>query len=156
LCVYSQGDHLWQANFRLPPGLEPGWHMLRLRFPGSRFSQEWQIAVDMELRVERLTMLAVLDGRARTPNEVRLGKGATVTCWVKGLADNSDRVNTTVWLDGRRLRVDYMGEPVPAASGGTGRQVNAVLPPDATPGEYEIRVECAGVSTDTALVRLLA
>jgi hypothetical protein len=48
-----------------------------------------------------------------------------------------------------------MGEPVPAPSGGTARQVNAVLPADAAPGEYELRVECAGISTGTASVRLV-
>jgi uncharacterized protein (TIGR03437 family) len=60
-----------------------------------------------------------------------------------------------VWLNGHRLQVDYMGEPVPAAGGGTARQVNAVLPADAGSGEYELRVECAGVSTATARVRLI-
>jgi hypothetical protein len=155
LCVYSQGEGMWQANWRLPPGLEPGWHMLRLRFPGSRFSQEWRIAVDMEVRVEKLELLSVLDGKTREPGQVRMGEGATVTCWVEGLAENSDRANTSVWLDGRKLRVEYMGEPVPAPSGGTARQVNAVVPADATAGEYEIHVECAGVSTASGAVRLV-
>jgi hypothetical protein len=156
LCVYSQGEGMWQANWRLPPGLEPGWHMLRLRFPGSQFSQEWRIAVDMEVRVEKLELLSVLDGKTREPGQVRMGEGATVTCWVEGLAENSDRANTSVWLDGRKLRVEYMGEPVPAPSGGTARQVNAVVPADAVAGEYEIRVECAGVSTESGAVRLIA
>jgi tRNA (mo5U34)-methyltransferase len=155
LCVYPQGENVWQANFRLPPGLAPGWHMLRLRFPGSRFSQEWRIAVDMDVRVERLTLLSVLDGKTREMGLARIGEGATVTCWVEGLADNSDRANTAVWLNGRKLRVEYMGEPVPAPSGGTARQVNAVLPADTAPGEYDLRVECAGVSTETASVRLV-
>jgi tRNA (mo5U34)-methyltransferase len=155
LCVYPQGDRVWQANFRLPPGLAPGWHMLRLRFPGSRFSREWRIAVDLPVRVERLTLLAVLDGKSRTPDEVRIGENTTITCWVEGLAENSDRANTTVWLDGRRLRVEFMGEPVPAPSGGTARQVNAIVPADTTPGRYRLHVECAGVSTETAQVRLI-
>ncbi len=156
LCVYSQGEHLWQANFRLPPGLDPGWHMLRLRFAESRFSNEWRIAVDLDVRVERLTLLSVLDGRSRTPNEVRTGEGSVVTCWVEGLAENSDRANTAVWLDGRRLRIEYMGEPVAQAGRPAARQVNAVLPADAAPGEYRVRVECAGVATESLPVRLVA
>jgi len=155
LCVYPQDENMWQANFRLPPGLAPGWHMLRLRFPNSRFSQEWRIAVDIPVHVERLTLLSVLDGKSREMGQVRRGDGATVTCWVAGLADNSDRANTSVWLDGRKLHVEYMGEPVPAAGGGTARQVNALLPVDAAPGEFELRVECASVSTATAGVRLI-
>lgn len=155
LCVYPQGENMWQANFLLPPGLKPGWHPLRLRFAGSRFSQPWRIAVDMPVRVERLTLLSVLDGKSRRMGQVKIGEGATVTCWVSGLADNSDRANTSVWLDGQKLRVEYMGEPVPADDGGTARQVNAILPSDAAPGEYELRVECAGVSTETARVRLI-
>jgi tRNA (mo5U34)-methyltransferase len=155
LCVYSQGENLWQANFVLPPGLTSGWHSLRLRFPTSRFSQEWRIAVDMPVRVERLTLLSVLDGKSRQMGQVKIDEGATVTCWVSGLADNADRANTSVWLEGQKLRVEYMGEPVPADAGGTARQVNAILSSDAEPGEYDLRVECAGVSTGTARVRLV-
>ena len=87
--------------------------------------------------------------------QVRIGEGATVTCWVSGLADNSDRANTSVWLDGQKLRVEYMGEPVPAEGGGTARQVNAMLPTDAAPGEYDLWVECVGVRTGTMRVRLV-
>ena len=155
LCVYPQGEGLWQANFILPPGLAPGWHMLRLRFAGSRFSGEWRIAVDLPVAVERLTLLAVLDGKSREMGQVRRGQGATVTCWVVGLAENSDRANTAVWLEGERLRIEYMGEPVAAAGGGTARQVNAVLPTDAEAGEYRLRVECAGVTTEWAAVRVV-
>ena len=156
LCVYSQGPHLWQANFRLPPGLDSGWHMLRLRFPGSRFSNEWRIAVDLEVRVDSLLLLSVLDGRSRTPGEVRLGEGSVVTCWVEGLAENSDRANTAVWLDGQRLRIEYMGEPVAQPGRRAARQVNAVIPAEVEPGEYRLHVECAGVSTEAWPVRLVA
>jgi uncharacterized protein (TIGR03437 family) len=109
----------------------------------------------MPVHIERLTLLSVLDGKSREMGQVKIGECATVTCWVAGLAENSDRANTSVWLDGQKLRVEYMGESVPAEGGGTARQVNAVLPPDATPGEYDLHVECAGVSTDIATVRLV-
>ncbi len=155
LCVYPQGNGIWQANFRLPPGLAPGWHKLRLRFAHSRFSNEWRIAVDLPVKIERLTLLDVLDGRSRQPGQVEVGEGAVVTCWVEGLAENSDRANTSVWLGGRKLQVNYMGDPVAKPDGGSGRQVNAVVPPDTPRGEHPIRVECAGVSTESWKVRLV-
>jgi hypothetical protein len=156
LCVYPQGNGIWQANFRLPPGLNPGWHPLRLRFADSRFSREWRIAVDLPVRIERLDLLAVLDGRSRRPDEVQVTEGAVVTCWVEGLADNSDRANTSVWLGSRRLQVDYMGDPVAKAdSRGTARQVNAIVPLDTPLGQHQLRVECAAVSTACWNVRLV-
>ena len=100
-------------------------------------------------------MLAVLDGRSRQPDEVKLGEGAVVTCWVEGLAENSDRANTSVWMDGRRLQVDYMGEPVAKPDGGNARQVNAAVPAGSAPGEHELRVECAGTASQSRKIRLL-
>ena len=37
----------WQANFKLPLGLEPGWHEVRLRTATSRWSEALRIAVDV-------------------------------------------------------------------------------------------------------------
>jgi tRNA (mo5U34)-methyltransferase len=156
LCVYPQGDGIWQANFRLPPGVTPGMHPVRLRFADSRFGSSWRIAVDMKVEVERLAVLSVLDGCSRKPGEVEIGeRGGTVTCWVEGLAENSDRANTAVWLGGQRLRPDYMGDAVPAPSGGRARQVNAVIPADTPRGEYALHVECAGVRSGISAVRLV-
>ena len=150
LCVYPQGNGVWQANFRLPPGFDPGMHPVRLRFAHSRFGRAWRIAVDMPLRVDRLVVRAVLDGGSLRPDEIRTGAGALVTCWVEGLAENSDRVNTAVWLGERRLTIDYVGEPQ-----GPARQVNALIPPDVAPGASVLRVEAAGVASEASPVRLV-
>jgi hypothetical protein len=83
-----------------------------------------------------------------------MSEGAVATCWVEGLAENSDRANTVVWLDDRRLLVDYMG-PVTKTDGGSARQVNALIPVNSQKGEHQVRVECEGVCSEPWKIRLV-
>lgn len=136
LYVRQEPDGSRLANFRLPPGLDAGWHDVRLRLAGSGFGRSFRIAVDLPPAVSALVIKGACDGQSWTPNEVR--GGSFVSCWVEGLPDNADRANTTAWLGERKLRVEFVG----ASEGLT--QVNAAIPADAR-GEAEVAIVCGGV-----------
>jgi tRNA (mo5U34)-methyltransferase len=138
----------WRGTFFLPPGLDPGWHTVRMRFADSGWSREFRIAVDVPLIVERIELKDVYDGVAWTRGEVRVGERGFLSCWASGLPENADRDNVRVVLGDRRLQVNYVGDP---DSDGF-RQINAEVPRDAAKGEQEFRVECGGQSRSLALV----
>jgi hypothetical protein len=143
LFVNREGD-AWKATFRLPPGLDPGWHIARLRFHDSGFGREFRIAVDIPLEVKQIELREVFDGITWTRGEVNVGERGYLSCWVSGLPENADRGNVRAFLGNRRLELDYVGEP--DAHGF--RQANALVPANATPGDQGFRVECAGVSSE--------
>ena len=153
LFVTVQGERTWQANFRLPPGLNPGMHQVRLRFHDSGFGRPWRIAVDMKVVVERLTIQALRDDGTRRLGEAKTG--GVVSLFVDGLAANSDRANTAVWLDGRKLVVDYVGDADGEPEGSPRKQVNARVPSDVPPGSHRLRVECAGVRSEEWTVQVV-
>jgi len=147
LYVRPDGESAWLANFRLPPGLTPGWHDVRLRFADSDWSAStMRIAVDMPLCVDALVLKGVCDGATWNESEVH----EFMSCWVSGLPENCDRVNVSVWLGDLRLAVTFVG---PETNGV--RQVNASLPAGTAKGGYGCRVDCAGVSTDTRMLRVV-
>ena len=140
LYVRVEADGSWLANFRLPPGLKPGWAPVRLRLADSQWgAQTCRIAVDIPLRVDTLVLKGVCDGATWVVGEV-VG-GGFVSCWVAGLPENCDRSNVRVHLGGTRLEVNFVGEP----DGEGTRQVNAAVPGAMPKGEYPCHVECAGV-----------
>ena len=48
-------ENAWQTNFKLPPGLTPGWHEARIRIGQSRPGSPQRIAVDAPLAVSQGT-----------------------------------------------------------------------------------------------------
>jgi tRNA (mo5U34)-methyltransferase len=141
LYVRAEPDGSWLANFRLPPGLCPGWHDVRLRLASSGFGRSFRIAVDLAPAVEALVVNGACDGRTWTRGETVAG--SFVSVWVGGLPENADRANTRVRLGEIRLVVDYVGE---ADTSGL-RQVNAVVPAEVPMGEYGLIVECGGAAS---------
>jgi tRNA (mo5U34)-methyltransferase len=138
----------WMANFRLPPGLAPGWHDVRLRFAASGFGTAFRIAVDMRPIAGRIEIKGACDGQTWKKEEVVAG--SFVSIWVAGLPENADRANTRVWLGQAPLRVEYVGEPDEAGL----RQVNAAVPEDFAGAA--IAVESAGVRSPEYPIRVLA
>jgi tRNA (mo5U34)-methyltransferase len=151
LWVRQEPDGRWLANFRLPPGLTPGWHQVRTRFADSAFSKELPIIVDVAPRVERLAVKSAYDGRTWAPGQASLDGGGFLSCWVEGLPENADRANTAVLIDGERIRVEYVGDPDAAGA----RQVNALIPADTPQGGCRLRVECAGVHSGDYPLRIV-
>ncbi|MEO8596257.1 MAG: DUF1698 domain-containing protein [Candidatus Solibacter sp.] len=147
LYVRPDVDGGWMANFRLPLGLTPGWHEVRLRFADSDWaSKEARIAVDVPLRVESLELKGACDAATWSETEVR----GFLSCWVAGLPENCDRSNVDVYLGDERLAVDFVGEDADGL-----RQVNAAVPAGMAPGEYACRAECAGVATGTRRIKVV-
>jgi tRNA (mo5U34)-methyltransferase len=144
LYLADQGDGFWMANFRLPPGLEMGWNLLRLRFEHSHFGSALRIAVDMPLIVERLSISVACDGKTWNRRHISLGESGSLSCWVQGLPENADKHNVRVYLAERRLKLSYVSD----ADARDCRQVNALVPSAVEPGEYGCRVECGGVSSE--------
>ena len=142
LYVRPDENGSWMANFRLPPGLKPGWAAVRLRFADSQWGDTTlRIAVDLPLHVDALVMQGACD--SVTWNDREVPAGSYLSCWVTGLPENCDRSNVRVYLGDARLSVDFIS--VPDAAGK--RQVNAAVPANMPKGEYPCRAECAGVST---------
>jgi tRNA (mo5U34)-methyltransferase len=145
LYVRDDGNGAWLANFRLPPGLDSGWQTVRLRLADSRFGRTLRIAVDMPLKVDRLVLKSVCDGITWSAEEISVRERGFITCWVIGLPENADRSSIGVHLGQTRLGVEFVGE----ADAEGCRQINAVVPGDEPKGEQQLRVECAGVSSET-------
>jgi tRNA (mo5U34)-methyltransferase len=137
----------WMANFRVPPGLDAGWHEVRLRLATSGFGKSYRIAVDLPLKVSDLAVKGACDGETWRAGEVRAG--SFVSCWVAGLPENADRANTKVELNGRALRVEFVGPSEGLV------QVNAAVPADVSAGEAAATVECGGVRSAPFPIRVV-
>ncbi len=66
-------EQQWLATFKLPPGLAPGWHDVRLRTEGSLFSEPARIAVDTPAVAKELRIETVADGHTWARGEVTSG-----------------------------------------------------------------------------------
>jgi tRNA (mo5U34)-methyltransferase len=141
ISVTSIGSGFYQANFKLPPGLDPGWHDVTLRLGDSDRSAPHRIAVDMPVSVEKLEIMSVLENETWVQNSVESGK--TVAIWIEGLPDNVDVNNTHATLHGQALKVTHAGKG----------QVNATIPIDTMPGDYTLVIEVGGV-TATAILTI--
>jgi tRNA (mo5U34)-methyltransferase len=122
----------WQINFKLPPGLTPGWHDLRIRVKGSRSGSARRVAVDMPLVAGEIEIQAVSDGTTWERSRLDLSRGNTLSLWASGLPENVDRNNLRVTLDGRRLPVDYI------ETGNGSRQINVQVSSDVPAGPAAI------------------
>ncbi len=123
-------DDLWQVNFKLPPGLDPGFHEVSVNG-----SNRLRIAVDVAPAAGALAITGLCDGRSWEPGQVR--PGGVLSLWVAGLPENADVNNTRVLLGGRPCAVEYVSPP----------QINARVPPDFPPGESTVQVSAGGAAS---------
>ena len=105
ISVTPIGNGFYQANFKLPPGIEAGWHDVTVRIADSERSTPHRIAVDMPVVVERLVIASVAANETWETGQVARGK--SMALWIDGLPDNVDVHNTRVTLDGRPLRITH-------------------------------------------------
>jgi tRNA (mo5U34)-methyltransferase len=113
----------WETNFKLPPGLTPGWHEVRIRVGGSRPGSAQRIAVDVPLEAGEIQIQGVRDGTTWTKGQLDVSRGDVLSFWASGLPENVDCNNLLVSLDGTRLMVTYI-----EAAGEGARQINAKVP----------------------------
>lgn len=109
--VSNASSGIWQANFRLPPGLEAGWHPVTVGVRGGPPSNAHRIAVD--LPVPRTA--AVIDG-THDPGRQRL------SIWCSGLPENADLNNVKVRVNGAPCVTEFV------APGPGSRQINVRIP----------------------------
>ena len=141
----------WLANFKLPPGLDRGWHEAVVRAGASGPSNPYRIAVDMPALADSIEIRSICDSQTWKPSEVDLNGGDAIALWVDGLPENADRNNVRVYLDGKRVDVVY----VETGAAGT-RQVNATIPKEAGPGTRNVTVKMGSTISAPAELRILS
>jgi tRNA (mo5U34)-methyltransferase len=139
LSVTNIGGEYWQANFKLPPGLSPGWHDVTVRLGDSQPSAPERIAVDVPLQVKSLRITSVTANETWAENTAP--RGGWIVMWVEGMPANVDVHNARVTLEGRALRVTY------ARDG----QINAAVPEDTAVGEHRLNVSVGDASDSTTI-----
>ncbi len=150
--VLFVGGDGWQASFRLPPGLDPGWHAVRVRTARSRFSNPAAIAVDIPLSTGPLRVTGGCDGKSLRPGEVSQDGDAFLSCWVAGLPPNADRGNVKLHLGGKRLEVWMVAGD---AGDGEPRQVNARMPASFPKGRFDLVVQLGDTRSEPLSMRVV-
>lgn len=149
--VARTSDGEWQSNFKLPPGLAPGWHEVRLRIAGSRPGSVQRIAVDVPLLAGDLHIEGIGDGTTWAKNQLDRSRGDVLSIWIGGLPENADCSNLSVALDGGRLTVTYIESAQEGA-----RQINVKVPSDCPSGPATIFVSVGNSNVASAPVEIVA
>jgi hypothetical protein len=136
----AEGHH--RANFKLPPGLSAGWHEVRVRTADSEWSRPVRIAVDLPASADAIEIATSCDAFDWRAGRFSLSH-RFFSLWLRGLADaeNADRGNVKVEIDGRRQRTDFVS--LPDANGL--RQVNVFAAESTRPGKLQVVAEFGGV-----------
>jgi tRNA (mo5U34)-methyltransferase len=153
LHLSKQAGNAWQCNFRLPPGLTPGWHAVALRLGDSASSDCLRIAVDVPFVVGELAIHSACDAFSWQPSAiVRSADGrAGVSIWVRGLPENADRNNVKAFLGSVELVVDAV-----TPSNGATMQLNAMLPEMPPLGSHSLAVSAGGVRSAPIMMEIVA
>jgi hypothetical protein len=149
--VSAAGEGLWQANFKLPPGLTPGWHDVMVRIGDSYPSNAKPIAVDMPVVADAIELTGIRDSQTWIDNQLDMRKSNAICLWVAGLPDNADRNNVRVYVDGRGLSVTFVEK-----AGGSARQLNVEVPKDIAPGMTKLGVAVGDRRTEAVDLLILA
>jgi hypothetical protein len=151
LPVFAEGKSpAWQMNFKLPPGLERGWHEVRVRARESKWSNALRIAIDLPLQVQFLTITGACDGRTWKPFVVEISDETILTLWVDGVPENGDCFNIRVNLDQYMLKARYVSTP----EYGKPTQLNVEVPPETPPGDYQVDISIADCTSRPVTVKL--
>jgi len=138
----------WQVNFKLPPGLSPGWHPVRLRTPETE-SNAVEIAVDVPPRAESLEIRSACDGVNWRPFEISR-KSGFASIWALGLPKNADRNNVKVSISGRRQITTFVGSPGPDGT----TQINVQLTPGTPEGTQKVELQFGNTSAPAVAVEI--
>ena len=147
--VYVAKDGaLWQANFKIPLGLDPGWHEVRVRTEYSRWSGPLRIALDVPVVVDGvIEITGACDGTTWSKAEIT---SPVLSVWVSGAPQNGGRDNIRVTIGERRCRVDYVSQ----WQAGAPTQLNVAIPKDLGKGEFPVTVEIAQVVSQPVSVNV--
>jgi len=144
--VHSTGGDGWQVNCKLPPGLSPGWHEVRLRTQDSAWSDPVRISVDLTEQercepevpgnADSVRIVGVADGKSWESNLVRLTEEPCVSIWVVGIPSHGACKDLKVRLNGSDLPSTFLSDPDEEGR----RQVNALLTGGTRPGPARLSV----------------
>jgi len=144
LMLTNDGSGGWQANAKLPPGLDAGTHEVRIRTANSRFSQGFLITVgDAMVQAQA----AAQEGDSPAPtwvaaentldrsNVFRGYKAEYLSCRFLSVEAGLQTGNVVLELDGRQQPILVL-----ANLGNREWQINATLPVGWSPGRHEVRI----------------
>jgi tRNA (mo5U34)-methyltransferase len=159
--IHPSGPDGWVAGCKLPPGLKPGWHEVKLRLPGTRFSNVVRIPVDIAAEEEAALragaaplprIISVTDGRDWTPSRVRTGKDACLSLWLDGVPEHWRAKDFSVRING----VAYTPAFVSPYDDQGYKQVNVILPPGLAPGAARLTILHQGRESEPVEFELIA
>jgi hypothetical protein len=151
LFLKNQGAGDWMLNIRVPPGLKPGRHPVRLRTAESRFSNECYIYVDFDTDVGAIEIRSLCDGISWRENVCVTATGRFATLYAGGVAQNSDANNLQVVIDGVPVSPTFIGSPDENES----RQINFQCLRELPIGKYEISLRQAGRSSNIVVLEII-
>ncbi len=151
LILVNLREQEWQANLRVPPGLVPGPHQVRLRTANSGYSKEFTIVVGPAASPDRPPQAAAetITASAAEIYEVRNGmtesdvfhghRNEYISCRFRTTAPSLDRGRVA-------LQVDEAEQPVVFLTDlGEGRwQANSRLPAGLADGSHDVRIRILG------------
>ncbi len=106
--VAQTAEGEWQTNFKLPPGLTPGWHEVRLRIGESRPGSAQRIAVDVPLAAGDVQIEGVSDGTTWAKNQLDLSRGDVFSLWAGAFQRMWTRENLRSDLRGQAFDRHYI------------------------------------------------
>jgi tRNA (mo5U34)-methyltransferase len=158
--VHKKDEGSWQLCCKVPLGLSPGWHDVRLRIGDSAWSNALQIGVDVSDAERRpldgavetgdLRITAIADAKSWEPHTVRLGLDSWISLWVEGLPDRARMEEVRVRLNGTDLQAAFLSGEDPRGL----RQVNAKLPSGLNAGIARVAVIFERQNSQDVEVRL--
>jgi hypothetical protein len=135
------------VHVRVPPGLQPGRHELRLKIGTHGWSGNECFFVDLPSIENELRIAAVQDSRTWTREAVDWAGGGWSTVWIDGLSPEADCGNTRVIVGGVPHTPDAV---IPG-----GCQVNFRLRPIIGSGRYELFLEHRGARSNVVILRVV-
>ncbi len=146
--LYVSGENgKLQIAIRVPPGLSPGRHEARLRIGPAGWSEALAFYLDLPAFDGEIELLAVQDGVSWDLGVIDWSTGGWITMWLRGLSDEADAGNVTIFVDG----IPHSPEDVHVASG----QVNSKLRPLFDAGKHELHAEHRGVRSNALEVEVM-
>jgi tRNA (mo5U34)-methyltransferase len=150
LVLVSLGRGEWQANLRVPPGLRPGPHEVRLRTAESLYSNRFEIVMRAGTEPPPPEPRSHPDPEAATepaPVLYEVGSGVTDSAHFHGYKNEYLRLRFRtpemgITREQVILEIDGVEQPVLFLTdlGNNCRQTNSRLPADLKPGPHRVRI----------------
>lgn len=149
LTLHDLGNDDWQANSRLPPGLAPGEHVVRIRTDATRFGNEFGIQLhDSRLQparapappepssaIQPAPAIDSLENSLDRSNLLHGYRSERLVCRFRGAPRDLSRDSIFARIDRQSIPVAFLTDL------GQGRwQINLEVPRDLVPGTHAIRI----------------